>query len=705
MDVLLVGPDLEENLSLRYLAAALHAAGHEARIARFDTMDDFHRVIEQARGAQMIGLSLCYQIRAPEFLCLARSLKEQAPQRGVVAGGHYASCAARELLEHHSELDLIVVHEGERTLTQLADLGELTPAALASVPGIVYRDGSEVSSTPPREILRDLDTLAWPDRTGPARLLAGVPSAYMMGSRGCVSACDYCCISTLHRMVPGRKFRQRAPEKIAEEMAWLYHERGVRQFIFHDDNFLVPCVARNLERIDALDRGLRERGVRDIGLALKCRPADVQREVFTRLRKMGLLRVFLGIESGTEEGLASLGRRQTLAQQHHALYLCEELGISTQYTIIIFHPEATPETMLSDLGFVREHLTQPFSFCRAEIYTGTPLEQRMIRAGRARGNYLARTYEYDHPLIPRIWDVGQKLLRDRCWAQNHLLGQVVRLDHLVTIYGHFYDTPDVEPLVAEFASLELEINRDSVELIEEMIRACQNLEGPALDERLEELAQREAWNRDGFQRRLCRINDALHQRALELVGLVRPRVPVAPQWRGRGNLPRHAAAALLAAGLIACGGESSSGRGSVGGEAGNADAGGHAGASEADGSGGYFNTGGMFEAPPPPMGGTGGQGSGGVDAAGGFINTGGMFEAPPPPMGGTGAQGSGGVDAAGGFINTGGMFEAPPPPMGGTGAVPNGGSGGDGGGSQGGADDSGGAAGNAGGGGTSGSGS
>jgi hypothetical protein len=35
-------------------------------------------------------------------------------------------------------------------------------------------------------------------------------------------------------------------------MAWPYHERRVRQFIFHDDNFLVPQVERNPERVEAL---------------------------------------------------------------------------------------------------------------------------------------------------------------------------------------------------------------------------------------------------------------------------------------------------------------------------------------------------------------------------------------------------------------------------------------------------------------------
>ena len=633
MHVLLVGPDLEENLSLRYLSSALKAAGHRATIARFDSMQDFDRVVFEARGADLIGLSLCYQIRAMDFLKLARTLKARNPERPVLAGGHYASCAARELLEMHEELDLIAVHEAERTLVELAELNALTPEALASIPGIVYRDGGRVVATPPREILADLDELPWPDRTGPARLLAGVPTSYMMGSRGCLSACDYCCISTLHRLVPGRRFRQRSPERIADEMAWLYHQRGVRQYIFHDDNFLVPAVPRNLERIDALDRELRKRDVRDICLALKCRPGDVNREVFRRLRQMGLLRVFLGIESGTAAGLASLGRRQNVEDQHRALDLCAELGVSTQYTIIVFHPEATPATILDDLAFVRAHLTQSFSFCRAEIYAGTPLEQRMVRAGRARGDYLGRTYTYTDPAIPQLWDLWETLFRTRAWSQNHLLGQVVRLDHLITVYDHFYEGPEVQALVTDFRALKLEVNRDSVDLFEDLVRSCLDLGGSELETRMGELARQEMVSRDRFQRRLCAINEALHRSALGLVGLPFGDAPPPPR-RGIPTLPRHAAAALLAAGLLGCGGNSSTDHG-TGGITGNAGAGTTSGGSSD--TGGFVNTGGMFEAPP-----TGGFNTGGT---GGFVNTGGMFEA-PPPVGGFGVD-TGGTTSAG----------------------------------------------------------
>jgi radical SAM superfamily enzyme YgiQ (UPF0313 family) len=610
MRILLVGPDLEENLSLRYLSSALIAAGHSAKIATFDTPADAERVLEAARDFDLVGLSICYQIRAPEFLALGRALKAAKPERRIVAGGHYASCAAQDLLGRHPELDLVVIHEGERTLVELAGLEEMGPDQLSDVRGIVFRVGGQIVSTPPRAILADLDTLPWPDRSGPARLLVGVPTAYMMGSRGCLGACDYCCISTLHRLVPGRRFRQRRPEMIAEEMAWLYHERGVRQFVFHDDNFLVPSVERNLERIEALERALRSRGVRHLGLALKCRPADVGREVFRRLRELGLLRVFLGIESGSPEGLASIGRRQTVSEQHRALEVCEELGISTQYTIILFHPEATPQTMLADLAFVRQHLAHPLSFCRAEIYAGTPLEQRMIGAGRALGGYLARAYRYTDPTAALIWEAGKDLLFPRCWSQTHLLGQVVRLDHLAAVFRHFYDGRDVDELVEEFLALELEINQDTVRLLEALIRTCQATEPTELGARLGELGEWERSSRDLFQGRICALREALHARAYEMVGLGRP----AASGRALGKLPRHAAAALLAVGALNCG------------------SGDQPGPSRDAGTDGHVADTGIYEAPPPPMD-SGVGGSGSMDSGtGGYRIDSGVIEAPPPPM-------------------------------------------------------------------------
>jgi hypothetical protein len=38
------------------------------------------------------------------------------------------------------------------------------------------------------------------------------------------------------------------------------------------------------------------------------------------------------------------------------------------------------------MDFMRVNIDHALNFCRTEIYSGTPLEQRMIAEGRARGN-------------------------------------------------------------------------------------------------------------------------------------------------------------------------------------------------------------------------------------------------------------------------------------------------------------------------------
>src|SRR3954452_9165443 len=100
--IALVGPELEENLSLRYLAASLQQAGFESRILAFNSEQDFPAVLASILGAPeppfAVGLSLAFQWRAPDFLALAVALREEGYAGHITAGGHFATFAAAELL-------------------------------------------------------------------------------------------------------------------------------------------------------------------------------------------------------------------------------------------------------------------------------------------------------------------------------------------------------------------------------------------------------------------------------------------------------------------------------------------------------------------------------------------------------------------------------------------------------------------------------
>lgn len=95
-----------------------------------------------------------------------------------MAGGHYASCTAQALLEHHPELDIIVIHEGEQTLAEIVAATENLQDGLRKIPGIAYREDDKVRFTPQRRTLDDLDTLPFPERRGGSTRLPGCPRVF-----------------------------------------------------------------------------------------------------------------------------------------------------------------------------------------------------------------------------------------------------------------------------------------------------------------------------------------------------------------------------------------------------------------------------------------------------------------------------------------------------------------------------------------------
>jgi radical SAM superfamily enzyme YgiQ (UPF0313 family) len=159
MRVLLVGPDQEENLSIRYLASSLRAAGHEPALAAFNSAD-LDDVVRRAEGFDWVGLSLCFQSRAREFLELAERIGRLPGRPRIVVGGHFATCSARELMEHAPAIDVVVLHEGEDAIVALAD-----GVPYVDIPGVWWRGAAGPVETSKRRSREDLDALPFPDRS------------------------------------------------------------------------------------------------------------------------------------------------------------------------------------------------------------------------------------------------------------------------------------------------------------------------------------------------------------------------------------------------------------------------------------------------------------------------------------------------------------------------------------------------------------
>ena len=471
MNVLLVGPEFEENLSLRYLASALQSAGHTASMVRFDDEQYVPGVVSAAISGRpgIIGLSMVFQVRAREFFALARALRAAGYTGHITAGGHFATFACEQILQNVPEIDSIIRQEGENTLVELADaIDHHAPASeIAAICGIVTRgaDGGALLA-PPRTQTGNLDTLAFPVRDDNPELHLGVKTAFMVGSRGCYADCEYCSIFAWHEAAIGKRYRMRSVENIATEMEALYFDRGVRFFVFHDDNFFLPTAAANRKRFTALEAELNARGIRDIGLMLKLRPNDCDRENIQILKRMGLMRAFVGIENASQRQLRTLGRDSTVEDVEACLRTLKEHDIYATYNILLFDPYTTLVDVRENIRFLRKNNFYPFNWCKVEPYAGTELEKRYGRENRLIGDYLGYDYRMDDVRTRTLYELLNPAFYYRNFDYFGLANLNIGMGYHLQLLKHFYPNAATLELCAEAQRLVEQVNGSALDLME-----------------------------------------------------------------------------------------------------------------------------------------------------------------------------------------------------------------------------------------------
>ena len=465
--VALIGAEFEENLSLRYLAAAIEAHGFVAEIVPFHDPAEAGAVVARvgALDPLVVGISVPFQLRAREFLGLAQSLRAAGSRAHIVAGGHFATFEYDNIMREFPAVDSIVRHEGEHTLIELCSrLRDGT--AVAGIAGTLTRAPDGIVDGGTRR-LAPLDELPYPDRRGEPHEVMGVPASPIVGSRGCYADCAFCCIYAYAENADGARYRRRSPENVAEEMRREYVERGVRLFIFHDDNFFVPSAKLNIARYSRLQELLDGYGMNDIALVIKCRPNDVDPELFGLLRRMGMIRAYVGIETNSDEGIVSLNRRITSQDNRRALTVFRELDIYCSYNVLIFDPEATLDGVTRNLDFMHGFSDVPFNFCRAEVYAGTPLKQILERQGRLKGDWFAWGYEMRDPQVEVLFRIAITAFGARNFKHDGVanLNLGIRFDHEVV--RHFYPDASDPAWHGRLVDFSTRVGHDSIALMRE----------------------------------------------------------------------------------------------------------------------------------------------------------------------------------------------------------------------------------------------
>ncbi len=441
--VALVGPEIEENLSLRYIASSLSLAGYRSELVPFNQESDFgfalRTILDAAEPPLVVGISLAFQWRARDFLAFAVALRDGGYKGHITMGGHFGTFASLEILTDFPEIDTIVRQEAEETMVKLCQA--LTRGEpLRPIAGLALRDDSGTPILTEHPALPDLATLPRPDRRGEPAACFGHGIAPLVSSRGCYANCSFCCIAAWHEQsLPGKRYRVRDVEDVADEMVEMKRQRGIDIFVFHDDNFFVPGHRHNKERFSALADALERKNIGKYATVVKARPTDCDPGVFHILKhRLNCIRVYIGIETDADQGLRTLRRWAKSSQNHDAIDLVRELDLYTCYNMLIFDPDTTIESLRTNVAFLRDAPEYPSNFGRVELYAGTPLLARMQAENRVRGDYLQWDYDLGSPEVERVFTLAMDCFMERNFGDNALSNRIMGTRFDVEVARHFH---------------------------------------------------------------------------------------------------------------------------------------------------------------------------------------------------------------------------------------------------------------------------
>jgi radical SAM superfamily enzyme YgiQ (UPF0313 family) len=175
------------------------------------------------------------------------------------------------------------------------------------------------------------------------------PTASILTSRGCPYHCIFCGSGSKDSIF-GSEFRARSPENVVGEIKHLAKDFGVKQIDIQDDNFTF-----DMDRAEKICDLLIEKKIKVI---LNCqngvRADRLTRDLVFKLKKAGVFKLNIGIESGDKEVLKRAKKSLDLEQVKRAIKWSREAGIIVQGLLMIGLPGDNEHNMQKTINFAIE---------------------------------------------------------------------------------------------------------------------------------------------------------------------------------------------------------------------------------------------------------------------------------------------------------------------------------------------------------------
>lgn len=294
---------------------------------------------------------------------MSRVIKEMLPETVIGCGGVGASLRYREFVNIEG-VDLVMLGEGERTITDVANMVEKNADCFVSIPGVVTQQNDKFIK---RDLIKNLDDIPFMARDTLDERIKSLNSEMIKKfevrifcGRGCFGTCTFCANYSVATLCNGYRCRQRSVESLVKEMEELHKKYGVVRFSFWDDNFL-PVGEDGLKKVQQILELFKKLSFKPI-FGIQTRVDTLTREIVEILQQAGMQNIYLGIENINRDELKILGKQVSPEQIRNALRILYEFGYSynsesiyrLRIGYIAFTPYSTISSIRENYEFIEE---------------------------------------------------------------------------------------------------------------------------------------------------------------------------------------------------------------------------------------------------------------------------------------------------------------------------------------------------------------
>lgn len=371
-------------IGLLSIAAYSRKHGFDVQICDTGIMgmdEDRLRTYLRTNNYGVIGIQ-CFTNTAAYTFKTAKICRETLPDAKIIVGGVHATILPAQTLKESLETDIVVIGEGEITFTEILKWRRDSNTTLREIQGIAYRENGTIVKNPPRPPIHNLDEIPLPGyELLPLELYLPhptqcrkTPSYPIIASRGCPFACTFCSASIVH----GKKLRFKGLDRLFEEINLLRKQYKTKSIFFQDSSFTT-----NRKYVKDFCQRIIEDKI-DIEWMCNARVDQVDLEMLTLMKKGGCWQVNYGIESGNEESLIRLKKRQTLRQIEEAIKATQKAGLKIMAFYILGLPGEDEERVLNTIKFAKKLASETALFYLPVPYPGTELMRECEQTGGIR---------------------------------------------------------------------------------------------------------------------------------------------------------------------------------------------------------------------------------------------------------------------------------------------------------------------------------